>query len=696
MQSSMGGNRRPCYFLNHTTKKLNMKLQSTTKSPYEFYGCILCVRKPFLVDEQKLVSQHQYSHYVDRGHFNVVRPGKGKGNYALIEFSSMRPEIKEQVIAIAPPITEAPNPLDDLISIDREAASFFANYRLPDGRYFTLEEQKTLASNAMILNACNEFLKNNFRMRTLQKWEHLSDYVNHLQNFTFDLPSTPKTLRRKFDQYKERGFSALIHGGIGNNNNRKVTDDIENLVLSLYTMKNKPFANNVLDLYLQFLGCAIDVVNTKTGELYNPSDFYKNNQPIVLSESTIWNIINSPENRVLVDKYRSDAHEFNGKHRPHHHRHAPQFSLSMISMDDRDLPRKMTNGQRVKAYYAYDVTSGVIVGASYSREKNRELFIDCMRDMLKFLQRNELGIPMEMQVEHHIVNQFKNDLMKAGVAFPFVKWCLAGNSQEKHAERFNRDKKYGYEKRYQQGIGRWYAKSEAYRTSVTKIFDEHNNTYKTPKMEYDTLVAQDLETVAQYNNDLHPNQKQYPGKTRMQVLLENANPSVARFESVVWARYVGTMTKTSIRRSQYVQVQNAKYQLPTSTILQQLEVNNLEVQAYWLPDEDGNISSVFLYQNDRFVCECEKIETYNTATSEQNQRDLAIIEKQRNYVSEFDQNTRERKQKISKVQILQSKQPEITQEDHDIIYQEPDQEDDIDYASLYDRTEYQRRALDSI
>ena len=36
----------------------------------------------------------------------------------------------------------------------------------------------------------------------------------------------------------------------------------------------------------------------------------------------------------------------------------------------------MKDGNRVKAYYAYDVVSGAVVGYAYNRYKTTELFLD--------------------------------------------------------------------------------------------------------------------------------------------------------------------------------------------------------------------------------------------------------------------------------------------------------------------------------
>ena len=324
-------------------------------------------------------------------------------------------------------------------------------------------------------------------------------------------------------------------------------------------------------------------------------------------------------------------------------------------MDDRDLPRKMHNGKRVKAYYAYDVTSGCIIGAAYAQTKDKALFINCMRDMFRFINAHSLGMPMEVEVEHHLVNSYKDDLMKAGTVFPFVRWANPGNAQEKYAETLNRVKKYGYEKRYQNGIGRFYSRLEANRTHREKIFDARNNTYKEKTYNFEALIADDRMTIEMMNNDLHPNQKRYKGMTRLEVLLYCVNPNLAQYDPALLARYIGERTPTSVCRSQYVRVQYVKYQLPTPQILSRLQPNNYNVDAFWIPGENGLIDRVYLYQDDAFICACDKITTYNTANAEQTRSDRETYQRQAEYVGRFDGMVKNNK-KVSRVALISASQ----------------------------------------
>jgi hypothetical protein len=417
----------------------------------------------------------------------------------------------------------------------------------------------------------------------------------------------------------------------------------------------------VHEYYLQFIAGILDIVDMQTGVLFERADFFdeKKELYISISEATCWNYVNNPKNRAIVEALRRERHSYTGTVRPHFHRHAPQYSLSKISLDDRDLPRRMHDGNRVKAYYAYDVASGALIGAAYSVKKDANLFIECLRGMFRFIDAHGYGMPLEMEVEHHLVGLFKDDLMKAGVVFPFVRWCAAGNSQEKHAEPFNRQKKYGYEKRYQDGIGRFYAKLEANQTGGERVYDEGLNKYviKERTYSFEQLVADDLAATEAYNNGLHRNQKLYKDKTRLEVLHGHINPGLAAINRAVLARYIGDCTVTTIQRNMYCQVQYADYMLPSPELLARLAPNNYTVQAYYLPpalseEHAGDIESVYIYQNNEFIAECRRIETFNTSQAETTAADTEAMTAQAKYIAKFDKMVKDGKDRLAKARMV--------------------------------------------
>lgn len=624
----------------------------------EYYNNILCIEGGWLYKPEEeggggIMSKDCYDMLIYRKKMDRLTLG-GNGRKALIRFDSLPSNYKAIIISkFGNPYETTPhNSFRNKITPDAKAMEYFSNYKLPDGRNLPDENIKEYCTNAEILNAVRSIVTSAAIKRKalggskINIWDKCAELIQQLDKrmYPHSLPSNPRRLYDKYRSYMLGGLPALIHKGFCNDNSRKVSASLESLILSLYALPNKPYSASVHDMYMMFLAGTMDVVDITTGEVFDRNDFYdKDNIPVVVSESTVWNYINDPKNRAIVDKVRNGAMEFNNMHRPHHHRHAPNFALSKISMDDRDLPRKMHDGTRVKAYYAYDVASTCVLGAAYSKLKDKSLFIDCMRDMFRFINKQGFGMPLEVEVEHHLVNKYKDDLMNAGVVFPFVRWCNPGNSQEKRAEHFNRVKKYGFEKTYQEGIGRFYAKLEANKPIINKVFDEHNNTYKEKTYSFDQLVADDREVIELYNNSLHPNQKRYPGMSRLDVLKKNQNPNLAEINKAVLTRHIGEMTETSIRRSQYVTVQHAKYQLSSPEILDKLEPNNYNVDAYYLWDENGNIHEVYIYQKGVFIDRCVKLESYNEATAEQTEADREAYTEQAKYVSRFDKMTKDNK-----------------------------------------------------
>jgi hypothetical protein len=310
----------------------------------------------------------------------------------------------------------------------------------------------------------------------------------------------------------------------------------------------------------------------------------------------------------------------------------------------------MHDGNRVKAYYAYDVTSGCVVGYAYNKLKVAELFLDCMRNMFQNLERHGMYMPAELEVEHHLVDNFGDGLMKAGVIFPLIRWCNPGNSKEKRAEHFNRAKKYGVEKNLQQNIGRWYAKLEVNRTKSTKVYDEFNDTYKEKSYSYEELVSDDVRALTEYNNMKHPNQKLYPGMTRLDVLFKMQNPDLQPWDKPYLYRYIGLWTDTSIRQSTYCTVQHKEYRLPTPEDIDKLAPHNLKVRAYYLPDSDGNISEVYIWQGETFIATCPLLERYNEATAEQTDADREAYTEQAKYVARFDKMMKDGK--IKRVAVI--------------------------------------------
>lgn len=654
-----------------------------------------------------IMSHAKYKKDLQRGKLRVVRPGKGAGCPALVDYASLSPDIQRKVedyFGGNPYTLVKKKPLGAKIEVDYKAFEFFSNYRYPDGSPIPIERQNNIllwANNACILNALKKSLENHTQARAERgKRPQYSEFyaqavtvvkqanepvILHGEKvipFENNLPVNPRRLRQKLEDYLSNGYESLVKHNSNNTNARLVTPKIETLLLSLYAMKNKPYAKAVHQLYLEFLHGNKSIIDKGTGEIYNPadSDFTdKNGNKKELSKATVWQIVNKPGNRVIVDRLRNDAKYYKDKHEPHHHRDKAKFSLSKISMDDRDIP----NSDAI-AYYAFDTMSGCILGRAYSRDKNMDLVVECFRNMFVFLDQHGLGVPMEVEVEEHLMNNLRNSILGENGLFKYVRWCNPGNSQEKWAETGIRLKKLGAEKDNQEYIGRFYSKLEANRPPQVGEWNTDGMRIKNHDRTYEKAVAEDLLTIIQQHNEEHP---QFKGQTRLQVLLNNVNPDAPRIDKALLNRMLGYVTETSIRRSQYVTVMYEKYQLPHPAILAKLRPNNLRVSAYYLPNEEGIIDTVYLYQGGTYICECAKIKKYSTARAEWDDdgSDAEAYTEQAKYVSKHRAMVKEGKNGIAKL-IIKDNEPEPESMDADTAAEtfvpatkDTDDYDDIDF-----------------
>ena len=675
------------------------------KADYSHSRCLNGIAPSMLPTETlaPIMSTPNYKQLSARGQINVVRVGKGLGNYALIEIATLPQRFRERIKEKYGTMEQ--NILKDWFGqhyrIDAEARSFYTRFRFEDGSALPPDKINEYTVNASVLKAVVSVMADTNIMRKAMNgqtinWGEMAGAISYYQaEFGHTLPLSPHRFRERVNAYQKEGYESLISKKFKNQNTRKVNYRIERLLLSLDSQDERPYNTTVAEMYNMFLMGELVVADVETGEVFDPKDFTdKKGNPIVLSEATIANYLNTPKNKALRAKLHDTQWDFNNQYRPYHLRAHAVYALSKISLDDRDLPRPMPNGQRVKAYYAYDVVSGAVVGYAYNRLKTRDLFLDCMRNMFQTLDRNGFYMPAELEVEHHLVENFADGLMKAGVVFPLIRWCNPGNSREKRAEHFNRAKKYGVEKRLQVGVGRWYARLEANRPKVEKVYDEQNNTYKEKSYSYEELVADDIRAIQEYNNQLHPNQKMYPGMTRWDVLAGRQNPDLRPFDKAVLYRFIGNQTTTTIKQNMYCTVQYQQYRLPSPAEIEKLAPRNMKVDAYWLPDADGNVNEVYLYQNGEYICTCSLLERYNEATAEQTAADRAAYTEQAKYVSQFDKMMKD--EKIQKVVVMRSSDAREIEQVEARAVPQPVEQPDEDYSDYMDTARYRREAVGSL
>ena len=661
---------------------------------------------PSTLSEEELapiMSIPNYKKLAAKEKINVVRSGRGLGGYVLVEIATMPLRFQERIKLKYGDMKEdvIRNWLGSHYHIDAKAREFYTRFRFDNGDALPPEHIQEYTVNASVIEAVMRAMEDATFMRKVMKagpvnWGELAGAISYYQaEFGHTLPVSSNRFKKRVNDFKANGYESLISRKFMNQNRRKVTYDIERLLLSIDAQPEQPFNTTVWEQYNLFVQGELELYDPETGEVLNPADFTdKDGNPLVLSPATVANYLNNPKNKALRGKLHMSQWDFNNAYRPYHLRSIGEYSLSKVSLDDRDLPRPMKDGNRVKAYYAYDVVSGAVVGYAYNRYKTTELFLDCMRNMFQTLDRNGMYIPAELEVEHHLVSDFADGLMQAGTVFPLIRWCNPGNSREKRAEHKNREKKYGVEKRTQVGIGRWYAKLEANRPKEEKVYDEKNNTYKVKTYSYEELVADDIRAIETFNAQPHPNQKRYPGMSRWDVLCAHQNPNLAPWDKAVLYRFIGQHTETTIRQNTYCTVMYNQYGLPSPEIIEKLEPRNYKVDAYYLPDADGTINEVYIYQNGRYIATCKAVARYNENTAEQTEADKAAYTEQAKYVAKFDKMMKDGK--IKRVGILAKEEAKLITEVQAEAVPLPAQAEEEDYSAYMDISAFEHDAVAKI
>jgi len=181
-----------------------------------------------------VMSVPNYKWHVQEKKINVVRPGKGLGNPALIEYESLPSRFKDRFKLIwgDPYTLVEESMMKDEIVTDSKAKRFYATHELPDGSTIPDEFQDEYVQNASVLNLLIEMLNHRKAMRKAMQngstgvWETLYATVDKLRkNPGHTLPRSRARLRDKINDYKKNGYACLISGKLGNKNTVKITEE---------------------------------------------------------------------------------------------------------------------------------------------------------------------------------------------------------------------------------------------------------------------------------------------------------------------------------------------------------------------------------------------------------------------------------------------------------------------------------------
>lgn len=658
----------------------------------EYYGNILCISMRDLVDGG-IMSESNYKQLASRGRFDVVRRGGGAaGCYALVAVDSLPQRYQDKVNEVYPGGKQArlEGWIKSNYETDHRAAAYFGSPK-ECGMTLALDKSREYTVNASVLNTCVKLYE---RASTAQKlfggrydWKEMARAIETLRkHFGHTLPTSTLRFRKKVNDYKANGYACLISGKFGNQCARLLTSKEQDVILGITVLENQPWNKNVHDMYEMFICGELDVWNPETGELMDPEQYAreKNGDLWVPSESTITNFLNKPATKIKIAKLLKPRMDFYHEDMPHVHRHSGSYTLSQITMDDVDLSRRMKNNEIVHAYYAYDMVSQCVVGASYSRKKDKNLVDDCFRDMFSLIKKRKWGIPSGVEVENHLMTGYREGFLKEGAVFSKVRYCAPQNSQDKYAESLNGAKKRSINHKNHSGVGRFYGKGK-WKVYYEKASDETNELWLSKQYySFEELVADDRRDNHEWNHSLHPDQDKYPGMTRWEVLIANINPGLRPYDELSIARFLGEEVPTSIRRNSYVRVCHSDWWLSSPEILEKLESNNYKVTAYYMPDDNsGYPENVYIFQGGKYIDTLERIETFNRVVPEQTDEDRSKFHRQMKKINDFKAYVE--KTKVTRLGVMKRDSSAETVEPEAVAVpvEEAHETPDIDFAEDY-------------
>lgn len=178
--------------------------------------------------------------------------------------------------------------------------------------------------------------------------------------------------------------------------------------------------------------------------------------------------------------------------------------------------------------------------------------------------------------------------------------------------------------------------------------------------------------------------------SRWDVLVARLNPTLRPLDKLTLSRYIGECVETSIRRNSTVRVAHEDWWISGPEVLERLAPNNYKVTAYYLPDDEGKPTDIFLYQGDRYIDKLHRITTYNRVMAEQTEADKEAFIEQRKYVAHFDKYLRDNAiTKVGKMTV----QKAVSAEEYPLeLPQVQEQEEELSYIP---DTDYSKMGLEA-
>lgn len=196
-------------------------------------------------DGEAVMTRYNYKILANRGKLIVLRPGKGLGSCALIEYSSLPERFRKRFEAKYGDPEELLRQDKPALVINAEARRFFAGlepgtFRLPNGETLPDDKVEEYTLNASVLDVLHEEVekqrlgRNRLKNSTRIIWENILASAERLRaDFHHTLPNNEARLKDKVRTYEREGFICLVSKKFCNANKTKITPEGGRLLIAL-------------------------------------------------------------------------------------------------------------------------------------------------------------------------------------------------------------------------------------------------------------------------------------------------------------------------------------------------------------------------------------------------------------------------------------------------------------------------------
>lgn len=226
----------------------------------QYINGVACIGRDAL---SEVVSTNVIDHMVRRKQVSIIVLGcrNTPAQYAVDSLPERhRAEVYRRFPKPAAPAEK--NVLERAIKLDNEAFSYFANYKLEDGRYLPEDVRQLCINNASVLAGIKELRRQSDSIRKKggkkghpdsRFYPWVADLLAGLTDeWAHTLPLKPRPLKARYERYQTEGYESLIHKNYGNKAAAKVeSEEQEAVLIKLLAHHNHLEDTQVAKLYNQ-------------------------------------------------------------------------------------------------------------------------------------------------------------------------------------------------------------------------------------------------------------------------------------------------------------------------------------------------------------------------------------------------------------------------------------------------------------